>query len=121
MGLDDGLNHRDIIKENNDDMIVAAGRDITALLMLKKCYDELIVIAKPYTDAEGRIFAPSGLLPVDKISNDAKVAVNKMDGAFLETVAMTEFMVSLKEGLNAVVEKIAKMQAGGESLGRELR
>lgn len=121
MGLDDGANRRERASEDQEDMLVAAGKDLTALLMLKKCYEEMMVIAEPFSEASGKIKIPGSGLPFEKISEAVKMAVNRMDGAFIETMAMTEFMQVFRDGLEGVVKKIEKLQAAGGGLGRDLR
>lgn len=121
MGLEDGLNSHETAMENQEDMLVAAGKDLTGLLMLKKCYVEMIAIARPYADRSGKIQAPANRLPFERISKSVADAVNNMDGAFIETMAMTEFLGIFEEGLAGVIKKIEKAQKEGGGLGRDLR
>ncbi len=124
MGLDDSKNSLRLgesASEDQEDVLTAAGKDLAALLMLKKCYEEMVAIARPFSDQQGKIKAPANRLPFERISSPVQTAVNKLDGAFIESMAMMEFIKVFEDGLTGVKEKIARLQTAGEGMGRDLR
>ncbi len=110
---------KEMAREDADDMITGAGKDMNKLLLLKECYKGLINSAQPYTRSDGKIVAPNGVIPLSHLSKSNIEGIQAMDSAFLESMQYNEWMQTFEEGLQAVntkIEQIASQESWGESL-----
>ncbi|MBT3349387.1 hypothetical protein HN954_00515 [bacterium] len=100
----------DSISEDLDDLIVGAlALDKKYLKVLMLFFKEMFEIAKPFTNLESKkITAPGGKLPVDGIDPRMIQMINKIDGAFIETIRMTEWIIAFSEGYNRCKKKLAE-------------
>ncbi len=101
---------KELANEDMDTMITGAGSNLELLLTLQKFYQQMIEIAKPFIQ-NGRISAPEGRIPIEKLSPQIVETINKMDGAFIETMQYSEWLETFYDGLKAVNKKIAQLES----------
>jgi len=95
------------IKEDIDDMLIQIGKDTTTLKYLLQFFKEMFEIAKPYTDEKTKkIHAPNGQLPIHKLTPALKDRIDKVDGAFVETMSYTEWIQTFIDGYKRVKLKL---------------
>lgn len=95
------------IKEDIDDIIVQIGNDTTTLKLLLQFFKEMFEIAKPFTDEKTKnIHAPNGQLPIHKLTPTLKKEIDKIDGAFVETMSYSEWIQVFIDGYKRVKLKI---------------
>jgi hypothetical protein len=100
--------------EGIDDMMVAAGGSLVMFESLLKFFEEMIVIARVFADEKtGKISAPGGKIPIEKLSLGLKEQIDAMDGAFVETLVYCEWISELEDSRKRVSEKLENIQSGG--------
>lgn len=94
---------RESIGEDIDDIIVQIGNDTTTLKLLLQFFKEMFEIAKPFTNEKTkRIHAPNGQLPIRKLTPALKGRIDKIDGAFVETMSYSEWIQVFINGYKKV-------------------
>ena len=106
------------IKEDIDDIMVQIGNNTTTLKLLLQFFKEMIEISKPYTDEKTkRIHAPNGKLPIHKLTPALKDQIDRIDGAFVETMSYTEWIQVFIDGYKRVKLKLEQ----SSNLNNELK
>ena len=100
------------VAENLDDLTTQARNDPSKLLALMQLFKDIYGLAKPYIDPKTKkIMAPRGLIPTEGLDSQLVDTINKMDGAFIETLRMTEYPQVLVDSYNAVKKKYEQFQS----------
>lgn len=98
------------MKEDIDDMLVGAGKNPQQLRILLQFLEEMIRIAVPCTNkVTGEIRAPKGQLPLSQLSTDIRGAIDRIDGAFAETMSYTAWIQVFQEGYRRVKRTLEQM------------
>jgi len=108
-------------KEDIDDMLVGAGHNPQRLQVLLRFFEEMMSIAKPFTNIEtGEIRAPKGKLPISSLTPTIKQGVDRIDAAFVDTMSYAAWIQVFKEGYQRVKKKLEQI-GGSEALGEQLK
>lgn len=95
------------IKEDIDDIMVQIGNNTTTLKLLLQFFKEMFEIAKPFTNEKTKkIHAPNGQLPIHKLTPSLRNGIDKIDGAFVETMSYTEWIQVFIDGYKRVKLKL---------------
>lgn len=101
----------DSVSEDVEDIINgAAVLDQKYLKALMLFFKEMFEIAKPFTDPESKkIIVPGGKISIDSIDVRIVKMINKIDGAFVETIRMAEWITVFSEGYKRCKRKLEQI------------
>ena len=110
------------VAENLDDMTTQARNDPSKLLALMQLFKDMYRISKPFIDPKTKkIQAPNDRIPTESLDPFLVKAINKLDGAFIETLSYNEFPEVFVDSYNAVKKKLDNLTQHGGGFGGRMK